>query len=318
MNATLIASALSLFVVWAPPEDVAPTAEATAAAPEEVADALTPAPAPAPESEPAPSADPFAAPSKDGEGPPNETEPVAGPEVDAYGHALPPKPPAASSSPTKRSKRRGRSRKPDRPIRWRLDLFVGGALSVAHDPAFLFFDSDRTLAGPGAGVRFDVPVARERMFLGGGVHYQRMSAERGGVWGLSNEITLDESELFGRASWVAIEGVDLFVDVSGGLDVWRYEVGSNLREPGATGFTGVFGGMGGIALYLPKAWLPPEGASRTTAGFEMSAGYRYRTPLSVELDPETGEDPISTREANLGQVAAGGFSSVFSFFLRVM
>ncbi len=322
MNATIISSALTLFVVSAPPatdDAAAAKTEKTTAPQPESAEAGTPAPAPAPEPnpqpapqpnpQPAPSADPFADPPVGGEAP------APTPAVDAHGHALPPKPPA--TAPSKPAKRRRRTQRPDRPIRWRLDLFAGGALTVAHDPAFLFFDADRTLAGPGAGVRFDVPVAGGRVFLGGGLHYQRMSAERG-VWGLSNDLTLDESELFGRASWVAIEGVDLFVDLSGGLDVWRYQVGSSSRQPGATGFTGVFGGMGGIALYLPKAWLPRKGAARTTAGFEMSAGYRHRTPLSIELDPETGEDPISTRPANLGQVRTGGFSSVFSFFFRVM
>src|SRR5688500_4824033 len=101
---------------------------------------------------------------------------------------------------------------PDRPIRWRFDLGVGGGTTFVPDPAFFAFTpASRQLPGFALQLRGDVRLAQGRFFLGGGLGYRR-SARAGWIYdtALDLEVVTHDPHALMRASFMAVEGVDIY------------------------------------------------------------------------------------------------------------
>ncbi|MBZ5710439.1 hypothetical protein [Nannocystis pusilla] len=280
----------------APAESAAP---APAPAPAPAAAAPTPMPLPMPVPAPAPEQPPVAA---------------AGP---------PPPPPASAPIPPPSRKRTW----PDRPIRWRLDIAGEIGTSVIRDPAWRAFDDNRSAFNAGGGVRGDFRLGKGRVFLGGGATFRRFGSYGGIYDAIDMDITVRDVLAFLRLSIVAVEGVDVFVQAGGGpsfaslsthtygsYDAYdAYYGGSSAYQRNVLGMGD---GQAGLALYLPKKWLPRRGASRATAGLEFAAGYTFRSKLAVRPALNVDEDPIPTHTSEFGDVAVRGFQWRFGLFVR--
>jgi hypothetical protein len=255
--------------------------------------------------------------------------PVAGPTPQPMPVPVqPPPPPSANpfeptvagpppvSDPEPPPQKRAREKTyPDRPIKWRVDIAGHLGNNVFGDTAWRAFDDDRKAFHLGATIRGDFRLGDGRVFLGGGLSFQRF-ASYGNLFGvLSNDIRVREPTAFLRLSVVTLEGVDVFVQAGGGpslavLDLYstqsayQYSVGA------------VVDGLGGLALYLPKKWLPRRGASRVTGGLELGFGYSWRSKLGVRPTVTVEDDPINTAAANFGDLSLRGFAWRFGLFVR--
>jgi hypothetical protein len=239
--------------------------------------------------------------------PPPPAAPAANGTIDPFATVQPqpytaPPPPPPKPAPTY----------VDRPIRWRVDVFGGVGGELHRDPAWRAFDRDRRVVNLNIGVRADFRLASGRVFLGGGLAFRRF-ATNGDLYGaLPTNLLVRDPLAFLRLSVVAIEGLDVFVQAGGGPSVVRVEFSrANQRSVAA-----LVDGMAGVALYLPKRWLPRRGSSRVTGGLELSAGYTYRSSVDVRPNYVTDEDPISTSSASFGDVAVRGFAWRFGLFIR--
>ncbi|MDC0723109.1 hypothetical protein [Nannocystis bainbridge] len=295
-------ASLSFFLVLA----LAPAATDRSAAPADAptaVEAWAPAPAsPAPSPTPMPMPVPVAAPTQ--AAPP----PVAGPPPPPSDVSPPPPPPTRPPS------------RPDRPIRWRLD--VGGDIgtTVIRDPAWRAFDSgDRSAFHAGATIRGDFRLADGRLFLGGGASFRRFGSYSDLYSSLATDITVREPLAFLRLAFVVREGFDVFAHVGGGPSfaaVGMSSWGSTYTGSYQRSVLAMADAQAGAALYLPKQWLPRRGASRVTAGFELSAGYTFRSKLRVRPDVQTDDDPIATHGSDFGDLAPRGFVWRFGLFVR--
>lgn len=232
--------------------------------------------------------------------------PIHPPPPRATGAAPPPSPPPAP---------RKERTYPDRPIRWRVDLAGHLGTHTFFDPAWRAFDLDRKATHLGASLRGDFRLGDGRVFLGAGATFQRFS----GVGRLYDTFTTKalarEPLAFLRLSIVTLEGIDVFVQAGGGASIVDLEVHStrwaSQRRVGA-----LVDGLAGLALYLPKKWLPRRGSSRVTGGLELGLGYTWRSKLPVRPAVDTDDEPIDTSAAPLGTLALHGLAWRFGLFIR--
>jgi hypothetical protein len=227
----------------------------------------------------------------------------------------------AAEQPPKRSVRRRYQQKtwPDRPIKYRLDLAFGAGTNHVRDSAHLAFDDNRNMPVLNAAFRADFRLAKSRVFLGGGAGYRRLWSE-GAVHDdvLRTEVLLREPIVLLRLSVMAVEGVDPFVELSGGPSIIDVALDAN-NDADQRKVTGYFTGLGGVALYLPKKWLPRKGASRVSAGIETGLGYTFRPALQLDPTPDVDEDEsIGTSTAEYGDVAFRGLTWRLGLFVRLM
>lgn len=204
---------------------------------------------------------------------------------------------------------------PARPIRWRVDLVADIGGTVLGDRAWRAFDDNHHTMLTGLSKRSDARLGRSRIFLGGGVAVRSLGS-RGNLY--DNPWTrarVREPLLFARLSGVVVEGLDLFVQVGGGPSVVDLEF-SSTRSASQRAVVGMVDGQGGVAVYLPKQWLPRRGASRVTGGFELAAGYTWRSAVDVRPKLATDPEPIPTRGAALGDLSLRGVVWRLGLFVR--
>lgn len=320
MNTLLI---FSLLLLAAPPTAESEPEQPADAEPEQPEDSSSdapsqaePAPAPVEAEEPSTDETPAdqAPPPEAAEAEPaEESDEPDEPESEKGVTTAPVQPFVQSPPPVKKPPR------PDRPLRWRLDFSLGVASTRVGDTGYLAFSDERSMLGVDAGVRFDHRLG-ERLFLGGGVHYQRFATERNPYEGVfSTELVVHEPTLYARASLMTVEGVDVFADLGGGPSIVLDQISSaqsgakERRTP-----AGAFSAMGGVALYLPKQWLPGKQASRVTAGIETRFGYQFRTALDMSTNLSLDDEPLRTTTAEYGDLGLRGFAWGVSLFIRVM
>ena len=256
-------------------------------------------------------APPPAAPTAPVGAPPPTPAPASAPAATPAPAPAPAPPPALTVAPTPAPAR------PDRPIRWRADLNLGGGTTFHRDPAWRAFDAGRAAPHVGMMLRVDARLGGGRVFLGGGLAYRAFRS----VGQLHDVVTTavrvrDPAALL-RLSIVAVEGADLFVHASGGPSVVDLAV-TSIYGAEQRAVVAALDGLAGASLYLPKKWLPGRGAARITGGFELAAGYTWRGAVSVRPDVLTPLDPIAASGAPFGDVAIRGFTWRLGLFIRVM
>jgi hypothetical protein len=251
--------------------------------------------------------------------------PVAAPPpaVAPQGAAPPPPPPAGEPTSPPRRPRTW----PDRPIRWRVDIAGEMGTTVIADPAWRAFDvGNRQPLHFGASMRGDFRLGDGRVFFGGGASFRRF-ASFGGIYDATDESIVGRDLLaFLRLSVVTVEGLDVFFQAGGGPSFATLDLSSSAyyTDDNFSGSSyayqravmGMVDGQAGLALYLPKKWLPRRGASRVTAGLELAAGYTFRNKLHVRPELSTDSDPIPTHTSSFGDVAIRGFMWRFGLFIR--
>jgi len=285
--------------------DTPPKAE-TAPAPVEADAAGDPPATDGPSTEETPATKPDTKPdTKPGDAEPADPDPKQGGETTLVQPFTPP-------APVKKPR-------PDRPLRWRLDLSLGVASTLVGDTGYLAFSDDRPLLGADFGVRFDYRLGR-RFFVGGGAFYSRFATERDPYDGLlSTELVVHEPTLHARASLMTVEGVDVFADLGGGSSIVLDKISSaQTSAKRRRTATGAFSAMGGVALYLPKQWLPGKQASRVTAGIETRLGYQFRGAVDMSTKASLDDEPLRTTTADYGDLGLRGFAWGVSLFIRVM
>lgn len=198
---------------------------------------------------------------------------------------------------------------------------MSGGTNVVFHPSYLGFDDDRQLPGFDAAVRLDYRAGDGRMFLGGGVFYRRF-ASGGNVFDAVDydAIAVHEPGLALRLAFMAVEGIDAYVELAGAPTIMDISMNYDGTASGATQrkVTGMGSGMGGVLLYLPKRWLPRKGSSRVTLGIDAGIGYAFRGNVAVQPTPQVADDAIDTRTAPLGDVVTRGLTWRMGLFLRVM
>lgn len=210
---------------------------------------------------------------------------------------------------------RERAKPPDRPIRWRFDLLGAFGTTRIGDVAWRAFDFDRGALHVSGTARADFRLGDGRVFLGGGLTYRRFAGFGSAYGTLQTDAWVREPLAFLRASVVVVEGVDVVVQAGGGPSV--VDLGfvsgefADQRE-----VVGMIDALGGVALYLPKRWLPRRDASRMALGLELGAGYTWRGELDVRPTPSTDSEPIPTTGAPLGDLAIRGVAWRLGLFLR--
>lgn len=253
------------------------------------------------------------------EGPAPPPESVEEPAVNPLDP--PPPPPAPSSRVVEPYESPGpvpRPPRPDRPIRWRVDLAGGIGTTLLRDTAWRAFDDHRNALQLSATLRVDAPLAGGRVFLGGGATFRRFAGQGSLYSAAYTEAKVREPIAFVRASIVAVEGIDVILQAGGGPSVVTLYVDSDTQYSGQRRVVGMVDGLGGVALYLPKRWLPGRGAARATAGLELGVGYTWRGKVDVRPQPSVGEEPIGTTPASLGDLALRGVTWRFGLFVRFM
>ncbi|GEM_PF-5526100 len=213
---------------------------------------------------------------------------------------------------------RSRQSHPQRRIRNRFEIMVGYMSSINIDDSYLGFADDRQLSGLELGLRLDHRIG-ERFYLGTEASY-RSSASEGTTYGNifhSTTIALQEPALGLRATFVPVEGVDIYLRASGGpliadLDwVWGEQSTASQRVVTGSG-NALVGGL----FYLPRSVMPRRDASRLTLGLDLGVGYNLRGSIDVEPDRGLDTDPISTEAPSLGAVKTGGFAWRVGLFIR--
>ena len=207
---------------------------------------------------------------------------------------------------------------PARPIRWRLDLGVGGGGAVVGDLGYRAFSYNRNLLELSASSIFDFRLAEGRVFLGGGLAYQRASRS-GDAYGsqLGADLRLHEPEVLGRVSVMTFEGLDAFGLVGVGPSFARVNAYSEQSATQRAVLPRV-DGWGGLSLYLPKKLLPRRQASRITAGLQLAVGYTWRGTMEVQPVLDQGDDPLRATTSPWGDLSLHGFSWRAGLFVRLM
>lgn len=302
---------ISVLVTLLAPAATAPPSE-TAPAPDDVAPDSASAPELAPDGESAPASDETPAADLAPAGP--TSEPIPNPfsaptptptpttaAVDA--------PPALMTLPP-----------PPRPIRWRFDIgpTVGG--TVVGDRGLRAFGDGRHMPELGVSTVFDFRLAEGRFFVGGGVAYQHIERQ-GDAYGSQLVTLLDvhEPQVLGRASVMAVEGVDAFARVGVGPSFVHTTYRSDGYERAAQrDVLPRVDARAGLSLYLPKAWLPRKQAARFTAGLDLGLGYAWRGKLVARPELEQGTDVLRATTAAWGELSLHGLSWNLGLFVRVM
>ena len=209
---------------------------------------------------------------------------------------------------------------PPRPIRWRLDLSIGGGGTVVRDPGVRAFAENRHVPEVGVSAVFDFRLAESRFFLGGGLGYQHVTL-RDAAYGsqLTTRLFLDEPQLLGRVSFMAVEGVDAFARVGVGPSFASSRFQSEAFEDAEQRkVLPRVDARAGLRLYLPKAWLPRRQAARVTAGIELGLGYAWRGQLGLRPPRVTADDALPSSTAQWGALSLHGLSWGVGLFVRVM
>jgi hypothetical protein len=207
-------------------------------------------------------------------------------------------------------------RRPDRPIRWRVDI-VGGVGGALHrDPAWRAFDRDRRVIQPAWGLRADFRLASSRVFLGAGAFFRRFTGGGDLHDTLYSHVLVREPIAALRASIVTVEGLDVIVQAGGGPSIVDLDLNSGTQYASQRSVVAMVDALAGVALYLPKRWLPRRGASRVTGGLELSAGYTWRGDVDVRPALVPPEDPIAADTTAFGDLALRGLTWRFALFIR--
>jgi hypothetical protein len=209
---------------------------------------------------------------------------------------------------------------PDIPIRWRLEAMASGTQNVLFHPSYSGFSDDRKLGGFDGGIRLDYRAGEGRVFLGGGVSYRYFGSERYLYQTSFPDVEIHEPGLALRLAIQAVEGVDIYAEVSGGPSIVDTGIDYDGGKATDRKVTGMGTGLGGLMLYLPKKWLPRKGSSRMTLGIDFGLGYAFRGGVKVEPTPDVTEDDdlIETNAAPLGTLQTRGMAWRLGLFLRVM
>lgn len=242
----------------------------------------------------------------------NEDRSGSAPSLTSPGLPAPPSnPPATSIAAVKPSP-------PPRTIRWRLDFGVGVGGTMVSDRGFLAFAERQHLPAASASVLLDVRLAAGRVFLGGGLAYQRLGRSGGDAYGqLTSDLVMHEPELQGRLSVMTLEGLDVFARFGAGPSL----VGLEFTSTGSASQRAVIprvDGQAGLSLYLPRSWLARKRASRVTAGLDLGVGYTWRGTLAVKPDPSQSEQPLRATSSPFGDLSMRGLSWRVGLFVRVM
>lgn len=272
---------------------------------------LLAAPAPEPtwgELRPADPADPApvdAVPTPERSEPPPPTPPPPQPTV--VQPAPPPAPPP----------------RPDRPIRWRLNLKLDVGATRLDSPKWYAASGSRIDTTAGLGLGLDLRPGGGRVYIGPTLGFR--------AWGDSDSVHgtlhvgLRVRELLAgaRLSIAALDGLDVFVQARGGsvfvLRDVRGEVGGGgLSTESSRALAGTGEAIAGLSLYLPKRMLPRKGAARVTGGFELAAGYAFRSAVDIRARPSLAEDDIPTITADFGRIPLRGVVWHLGLFIRFM
>ncbi|MCA9693161.1 MAG: hypothetical protein KC636_26430 [Myxococcales bacterium] len=314
MHGLLAAIAPLALLALEPAGDAAP-ASPTRGQPDvvEVAQPLDAAPGAAPDEAPPTAVSPF-----EDDAPADAVPPPAAPPPSAVQPVYAPQPqPAPQPSPASPPRREY----PDRPIRYRVDLQLqaGGTLLLGGSFAAFGYDRHALMIGPA--IRADVPLGSGKVFLGGGAGY-RFFGSRGAIHQiLDTDLNVHEPFALARLSVVAVEGVDVTVQLAGGPSLLDLTTSLNRRTR-----TLLVAGMGeatlGVSMYLPKKWLPRRGSARATAGFTFEAGYALRSPVNVEpkldLDADELDELLPTTTSSFGSLLLHGPVYRFGVFVRFL
>jgi hypothetical protein len=204
-------------------------------------------------------------------------------------------------------------RKPELPIRWRIDIMLGVGTTVFRDPAWRAFDNNRSATHGDLTLRADKRMGTGRLFLGGGATMRAFSGRGTPYEVFTTRLSVREPILFARLSARMVQGIDLFAQLGGGISIVDVALQSTVSTSQRS-IVGLADGLGGITLYLPRRWLERE--RRVTGGLELGAGYTWRGDVDVRPRVDTDEDPITTDSASLGDVSLRGFSWRLGVFLR--
>jgi hypothetical protein len=209
---------------------------------------------------------------------------------------------------------------PPRPLRWRIDVALGLGGDAIFDPGYRAFDDgDRSLLGLDLRLRADGRLGGGRLFLGGGLAYQRLGTDGSPYDGaLDTELVVHEPLAFARLSVVAVEGIDFFGELAAGPTIAEIEIFGDPERAHQRAVTGTFTAQAGTLLYFPRPWLPRRGAARATAGLELALGYVLRGALDVEPTPQTEDDAIATESVGFGDVALRGIAWRLGVVVRFM
>ncbi len=208
-------------------------------------------------------------------------------------------------------------RKPARPIKWRLDSFLGANGARTNDDGVLAYRWSRHVPGFHLGVRMDAPLTK-RLFLGGALSYSGAFAS-GSIDSIETTLAIHEPLVHLRLSWMTIEGVDVYGDIAGGPSFIRTEYDSDTRTSAMdTNITGTVVPRGGLTLYLPKAWTVNGQDSRFTAGLDLAMGYQYRGTVSPSATLERHDGDIRLAPTPLGDLSLSGFYWSAGIILRVI
>lgn len=233
-----------------------------------------------------------------------------------------PRPEPAPTVTSGSALRRKQHTYPDLPIRWRLDLGIAGGTTFVPDTAFFAFTPGRRhLTGFTIDGRIDFPIIEGRAFIGGGLSYRRTGRSDGLYDGrLDTTLLVQDPLALGRFSFRFTDGIDAYAQVSGGPSIIDITTSNSSvdRNGSQRKVTGAFEAVGGLAVYLPKKWLPRKGSSRLTAGFDAALGYGFRGRLDVAPNLETEDDVITTTSTSLGDVALRGLVWRAGLFVRFM
>lgn len=219
---------------------------------------------------------------------------------------------------------------PPRPIRWRADVGLGlGSTMVFKDRGFLAFSNDRNLLAVDVSTVLDFRLAEGRFFVGGGVAYQLARSGFGAFdSAIYDTVVIHEPRVLGRASFMMVEGLDVFARAGVGPSIALLDLDSSYYDFDddsggyhyATQRTVLprVDGQAGLSLYLPKQWLRRKQAARVTAGVELSLGYTWRGTFDVRPKLQREGDVLDTTTPRLGELSLHGLAWGLGLFVRVM
>lgn len=219
---------------------------------------------------------------------------------------------------------------PPRPIRWRADVGLGlGSTVVLKDRGYLAFSNDRNLMAVDVSTVLDFRLAEGRFFVGGGVAYQLARSTFAAYdTALYDTVVIHEPRVLGRASFMLVEGADVFARAGVGPSIALLDLESNDYDFNDDSGGYHYGtqrtvlprvdGQAGLSLYLPKQWLRRKQAARLTAGVELSLGYTWRGTVDVRPELQREDDAIDTTAPRFGELSLHGLAWGLGLFVRVM
>lgn len=204
-----------------------------------------------------------------------------------------------------------------RPIRWRLDFGLGAGSTLVGDLGYRAFAPRRHLPEGSVTVMADFRLAESRLFLGGGLAYQRLGRTHSVYDQIYTDLSIHEPEVLGRVSVRLVEGLDVYGRLGVGPSI--VDLGLNSQQNSSQrAIIPRVDGQGGLSLYLPRAWLRRKQAARLSAGLNLGLGYTWRGKFEVRPEVVTDDEPLRTTSTPLGDLSLHGVSFRIGVFLRVM